>query len=108
MICKKCGGNHHISYHLADQLKDKGFPTHEKGYKAAHRKANEAEKKEFGKKSFKEIDKIDRSLGKHELSGKNSKSGKISVSRKVPVRYRSEVAKHELAENRILRKKKNG
>lgn len=106
--CPKCGGNHDSSQHsykVASRLSDKSFPTHAKGYKEAHEKANKAEEKKFGKENFKKLEKIDRRVSKHELVGKNLKSGKIEVSRKVPKDLRKEVAFHEKVENKILRKK---
>ncbi len=109
MKCKECGKKHlsENHYQLLSKLLDKGFPTHSKDYKNAHRKANKAEEKKFGKKSFKALEKIDRKVGKHELVGKNLKSGKIEVSKKVPKKLRKEVAFHEETENKILRKRKN-
>jgi len=107
--CPECGGSHETAKHsfkVVGELSDKGFPTHAKKYKEAHEKANKAEKKKYGQKQFKEIEKFDRKLHKHELSGKNLKSGKIEISKKVPAKYREEVAYHEKVENKKLRKKK--
>lgn len=109
MKCTHCGKNHDASLHhakMASKLSDKGFPTHARKYKEAHKDANRAEKKAFGEKSFRELEKIDSRLGKHELIGKNLKSGKIEISKKVPEKLRKEVAYHEKVENKILRKKK--
>lgn len=107
MKCKTCGKNHaRNDPHIKEKLTDEGFPTHSPRYKSAHRDANRAEKKKFGKKAFKELEKIDRKLSKHELAGKNLKSGKIEVSKKVPKKFRKEVVFHEEVENKILRKKK--
>lgn len=105
MICKHCGKAHSEKYHLANKLNDKGFPTSSTKYNAAHKKANEAEKKRFPK-GFKAMAKVDRSLAqKGELAGKNLKSGKIEVSKKVAPKLRSEVAFHEKVESKKLRKK---
>lgn len=106
MKCKVCGKSHDHRIHMEDSLQDKGFPTHDKRYETAHRKANQAEKKRFGEKAFKALDKIEHSLKKHELLGKNTKTGKIEVEVKVPKKLREEVAFHEEVENKILRKRK--
>lgn len=92
-------------YHLAKKLTDSGFPTHDPNYHSAHRKADELEKAEFGKKPYNEMKKIDRKLPANELAGKNLKSGKLEVSKKIPAKYREEVAFHEKVENTILRNK---
>jgi hypothetical protein len=111
MHCKQCGKNHeanHPHFKLVKKLNDKGFPEHpsKAKYEKAHRIANRKEKEKYGAKSFGELNKLDRGLGKHELSGKNTKSGKIEVSEKVKPKLRREVAYHEQVENRALRKKK--
>jgi len=108
-FCFRCENYHdksHSHFKLIKNLKDTGFPTHEKNYPQAHKKANKAEKSVFGSKSFKDLETISRRLPKHSLEGKNTKSGEIEVSRKVPKKYRKEVAFHEKVENKILRKKK--
>lgn len=109
MKCHKCGQDHdksHAHFKVMNTLSDKGFPTHSKKYHSAHELANKKEKEKFGKKAFKEVEKIDRKLGNHELAGKNTRSGKIEVSKKIPEKYRNEVAYHEKIENKALRKKK--
>jgi hypothetical protein len=109
MKCKLCGKSHEKGtphWQTISKLTDKGFPLNTRGYKEAHREANKAEKKKFGKKAFNEMKKVDSKLHSHELAGKNSKTGKIEVSKKVPSKYRKEVAYHEEVENKILRKKK--
>lgn len=110
MKCKICGAKHdkstHPHYKLVSQLNDKKFPTHSSDYPQAHRKANEAEEKAYGKRGFKQLERIDRKLAKHELAGKNLRTGKLEVSKKVPKKYRDEVAYHEEVENKILRRKK--
>lgn len=109
MKCSKCGQNHeknHRHFKVLSNLSDKGFPTHEKGYQSAHRKANKEEKKKFGKEAFDNLEKIDRKLPTKVLAGKNTKSGKIEVSKKIPLKFRPEVAYHEKIENKALRKKK--
>jgi hypothetical protein len=106
--CIKCGKLHektHPHFREVDKLTDKGFPTHAKRYKTAHRSANKDEKKAFGEKSFKALEKISRKVSSHELIGKNTRSGKVEVSSKVPKKYRNEVAYHEKKENDILRRK---
>lgn len=105
----KCKGKKHednCSYKSIPILEDSGFPTHSRKYKSAHKEANREEKDKFGAKQYHELDKLDRKLPKHELSGKNTKSGKIEVSEKVPKNLRNEVAYHEKVENKQLRKKK--
>lgn len=105
--CRLCGQNHNLEYHVEPTLSDKGFPVHpKKDYERAHRKANVAEKKEFGAKSYDYLKTFDRNLSKHELAGKNLKSGKIQVSKRVPQRLRKEVAFHESTESDILRQSK--
>lgn len=110
MKCKVCGKTHdkadHPHYRLVSSLNDSGFPTHSRDYDSAHRKANKAEKEQFGTRSFKAMEKVDSRLKKHELAGKNLKSGKIEVSEKVPKKLRAEVALHEAVESKALRKKK--
>ena len=105
-MCSKNHADSHPHFSLKNKISDKGFPTHSPKYAEAHRKANKAEEKKFGKKSFKELEKIDRKVSKHELVGKNSKTGKLEVSKKVPPKYRGEVAYHEKKENGFLKKKK--
>ena len=80
--CPQCHKEHngsHPHFKIESKLTDSGFPKHSSGYQQAHRKANQAEEKKFGKESFKKLEKIDREVGKHELIGKNLKSGKIEV-----------------------------
>lgn len=109
MKCKNCGKQHANSkcdYILMDKIKDKGFPTHSRSYKTAHTEANREEKRAFGAKQYKQLDKLDRKLPKHELAGKNTKSGKIEVSKKLPAKYDKEISFHEMVENYKLRHKK--
>lgn len=108
MKCNKCGKSHestHPHFKLVKELNDKGFPTHSPKYASAHEKANKVEKKAYPK-GYKEMQKVDRKLSKHELAGKNERSGKIEVSKKVPKHLREEVALHEKVENKAIRKKK--
>lgn len=107
MTCNKCGKDHKSKDHakLVSSLSDKGFPKNDSRYPSAHEKADKAEKKRFGAKSYNELKKIDEKLQPHELAGKNLKSGKIEVSKKIPSKYRKEIAYHEKIENRNLRKK---
>jgi len=110
MHCKKCGKVHskdHPHFKVVSHLSDKGFPTKLKEYHYAHEKANKAEEKKFGKKSFNELEKFVRGANKDELIGKNSKTGKIEVEKKVPKKLRKEVAYHEKVENKILREKRS-
>lgn len=107
--CPQCDKEHHDShphFQIKSQLTDSGFPTHSSRYKQAHRKANEAEEKKYGKKNFKELEKIDNKIGAHRLAGKNLESGKIEVSKKVPEKFRKEVAYHEKIESKNLKKKR--
>jgi hypothetical protein len=109
MKCKICGAKHantHPHYKLVRELTSKGFPTHSADYAQAHRKANKAEEKQFGKRAFNKLEKYVKGSSKHELIGKNLKSGKLEVSKKVPKKMREEVAYHEEVENKILRKRK--
>jgi hypothetical protein len=109
MKCEFCGKHHDKArphYTSANRISDKGFPTHSKKYNEAHKEANKEEKQKFGEKAFKEMEKIDSKLEKHELAGKNTRTGKIEVSYKVPKKFREQVAYHEKVENKILRKKK--
>lgn len=106
MKCKYCEKDHpknHPHFKVVSRLSDKAFPTHEKKYPSAHEEADKQEKRKFGDKPYKKLQKVDSSLAKHELAGKNSKTGKIEVSEKVPKKLRNEVAFHEKAENKILR-----
>ncbi len=109
MKCKICGKTHdkqdHPHYRLVSDLHDTGFPTHSNKYHSAHRKANRAEKAEFGTPSFDAMNKVVAGLKKHELAGKNLKSGKIEVSKKVPKKYRAEVALHEEVESKAIKAK---
>lgn len=103
--CDQCGKDHSDEHpHIIKSLSDQGFPTHDPSYHKAHIQANIAEQKRFGKKSFHELEKLDRKFGKHELAGKNLPSGKIEVSKKVPKKYREEVEYHEKIENKNLRR----
>jgi hypothetical protein len=104
--CKKDHPNDHQHFVLANKLSDKGFPTHSKRYATAHKQADKLEKSKFGSTQYRELEKLDRKLSKHELAGKNTKSGKIEVSKKLPAKYDKEIAYHEKTENKILRKKK--
>ncbi len=94
-----------IKYKVVKKLSDKGFPTHSKRYPHAHEDADKAEKK-ANPKAYKQVNKLERKIGKHELLGKNTKSGKIEVSKKVPKKDRANVALHEYRENKMIRKKK--
>jgi hypothetical protein len=105
MPCAKCGMNHTEKYHVKNKLTDKGFPTHDKGYKSAHEEVTKKEKAKFPSKDYKKLKAMDESLPSHELIGKNTKRGEIEVSKKVPSKLRNEVAFHERVENKILRKK---
>ncbi len=110
MKCKICGASHekstHPHYKLVDSLNDKGFPRDKNDYLEAHKMANKKEKSAYGKRPFKQLERIDDKLSKHELAGKNLKTGKLEVSKRVPKKLRSEVAYHEEVENKILRKRK--
>jgi len=102
--CKLCGKGHHWHDHMF--LKSKGSTVNLKGYLSAHEKASKAEKKKYGAKAYKSLEKLDREAGrKHELVGKNTPSGKISVAKAVPKSKRAEVAYHEKVESKELRKK---
>ena len=110
MKCNLCGEKHakstHPHYKLVPHLNDKGFPEDKVSYPQAHRMANKAEKKQFGAKQFKRLEKFVRGSSKHELIGKNTSRGKLEVEKKVPKKFREEVAYHEEVENKILRRKK--
>ncbi len=104
-----CGKSHdkdHPHFKRTKKLTDSGFPTHSSGYPNAHREANKAEKKKFGKKAFNALEHYVKGAKNHELIGKNTKSGKIEVEKKIPRRFKDEIAFHEKVENKILRKKK--
>jgi hypothetical protein len=106
MKCKVCGKDHKASYHLANKISAKGYPTKSPGYKTAHEEASKAEKKAFPKRNYNKLKHLDETIPEGELIGKNSKSGKITVSKKVPKKLRAEVAFHEKVENRNLKRKK--
>lgn len=108
MRCKICGKFQKLSqphYHVAKELKAKGFPTASPNYFAAHSRASKLEKEKFGAKQYDELTKFDNTLPADELAGKNLLSGKLEVSKKVPAKFRKEVAFHEEVENKILREK---
>lgn len=88
---------------IVKKLNDKGFPTHNKKYREAHAEADNAEKKKYPK-VYKAMKKVDKKLGKHELSGKNLKSGKILISKKVPKKDRKDVILHEKTENKAIKR----
>lgn len=89
-----------IKFKVVDKIKDEGFPVNTKYYKKSHLVADEAEKKVYGKKPFKETVKVERKIvPKGELMGTNTKSGKIKVSKKTPVKQRNEIATHEIVEH---------
>ena len=92
-----------MKYKVVKKLTDKGFPTHSKGYPASHEKADRVEKR-ASPRAYKEVNKLERKIGKHELLGKNTRSGKIEVSSKVPKRDRANIALHEKTENKQLQK----
>lgn len=91
---------------VVKKLTDKGFPVHTKGYKSAHRKADAVEKKS-DPIAYKKVNKLERKLGKHELMGKNLKSGEIEIEKKFAKnkRIKRNIIKHEISENKTLRKK---
>lgn len=95
-------------YKVIKELKSKGWPTANKKYHEAHEIANKVEKKDYGSKAFKYMEKVDDRLKRGELAGKNTKTGKIEVSQKVPKKYRPEVAKHESTEYKALKRLTKG
>lgn len=108
--CSKCGKAHsdqyHVKYSLKDTLTDKGFPTNDPKYKTAHEEATKSEKKKFPRKDYDRLKKMDESIPNRELIGKNTRSGKIEVSKKVDPKLRKEVAFHEQAESKNLKRLK--
>lgn len=95
-------------YKVIKELKSNGWPTANKKYHEAHKIANKVEEKDYGKKAFKYMEKVDDKLKRGELAGKNTRTGKIEVSKKVPKAYRAEVAQHESTEYKALKRLTKG
>lgn len=98
-----------MAYTLVKRIKKTGFPVFTKSgrvstkWKKSHQAANRAEKKRFGKRAFKALNKV--KLPKDELYGSHTKSGKILISSRIPKKFRGQVAYHEKVESRLMRKK---
>ena len=96
-------------YKLVKRIIRKGWPTTSKKWKKAHRQANKAELKRFGKQAFKAVQRVVTRMPANELLGSHTKKGKVRISKRVPARYREQVAFHERVEHRIMtRRKKHG
>lgn len=95
-----------MAYKLVPKIKRKGYPTSSKKYKQAHKLADKAELKKYGKKKWDAVERIAERLPAGELAGKHTKRGKIIVSKKVPKKYRGQVAYHEQVEHVIMKRKK--
>ena len=91
---------------IVTKITDKGWPVHNKKYKSAHQKANEAEKKD-DPKAYKRVNKLERSLGKHELMAKHTKGGVVEIEEKFAKdkKIRKNLIKHEVKEHKIEIKK---
>lgn len=104
--CKKCGKNHDEAFHLKPSIKEKGYPTASKSYKAAHEKASAAEKRKYPR-GYDKLKGMDIRAGrKHELLAKSTPTGEIEISKKVPPKLRKEVAFHEKVESKEIKKNK--
>ena len=93
-----------MSYKIVPKIKRKGWPTSSKKWKKAHSEANKYERKRFGKRAFKAVQKIVESMPQDELLGTHTKTGKIRISKRVPKKYRPQIAAHERFEHRIMKK----
>lgn len=87
---------------IVKKLTDKGFPVHDKHYETAHRAASKAEKRDYPK-GYKELERKEHSLKKHELMAKSTKAGKIEIEKKF-AKNRKELTEHERIEHKKLMK----
>jgi hypothetical protein len=95
-----------VAYKLVTRIKRKGWPTTSKKWRKAHNEANKHERKRFGKRAFKAVQKIVERMPPDELLGTHTKTGKIRISSRVPKKYRPQIAAHERFEHRLMRGKK--
>lgn len=87
-----------LSYKVVKSIPEKGYPTKGANYHDAHMDANDAEKRVYGKKAFKETLKTDKKLPPHQQAATHTRGGKIKISDKVPKKERQEDALHEMVE----------
>ncbi len=84
---------------IQQSISNKGYPTNNKCYTNAHKKANEAEIEKYGKKRFDELNTlINKILPKGELAGSHTKNGIIKRSDKIPKKYWKQIDFHEEVE----------
>lgn len=84
---------------ITNKISDKGYPTYNSCYKQAHKRANQKEIQQYGKRRFNKLNSIIKNLiPKGELAGKHTKQNIILISNKIPLKYRNQVKFHELIE----------
>lgn len=84
---------------IIDKILDKGYPITNKCYPQAHKQADKAEIKHYGKHKFNKLNKIiNQTIPEGELARKHTKQGIIQLSSKIPQKYRNQVKFHELIE----------
>lgn len=88
-----------MKFTVVDKIKKEGWPRKSKEYKRAHKIADRAEKRKYGRT---ESATIGSKIPKGELPGASTRAGEIKVSIKVPKRHRKEIAYHEKREHAIL------
>lgn len=96
-----------MAYKLVKRIKRKGWPTTSSKWRKSHQEANRSERKRFGKRAFKAVQKVVKRMPATELLGTHTKKGKIRVSARVPKKYRPQIAYHERVEHRLMTKKKS-
>ena len=95
-----------MPYKLVKRIERMGWPTSSKKWAKSHREANKSERKRFGKRAFKAVQKIVGKMPKNELLGTHTKGGKIRISSRVPKKHRAQIEYHERVEHRLMTRKK--
>lgn len=87
---------------VMDRISSSGYPVTSPDYPQAHMKADKFELSEYGKKRWKEVERVGERIPRGQLAG--SHNGKIVVSKKVPEELRGQVLYHERKEKEIMDK----
>ncbi len=84
-----------IQTKIVPKIKQTHYTPQQRGI---HTAADYAEKKEFGVKRFKELNKVmNTELPSHEMAGSHV-GDVIRISKKIPKKYRKEIRFHEMYE----------
>ncbi len=91
---------------VVSHIPAKGYPVDSECYKEGHKAGQEAEKKNFGDKKFKEFEKhIDKVVPEGELAGSHTEDGEILIHKNIDPKYHEQLVTHEIAEHEYMEAK---